>query len=135
MFKGCSDQGHTPPSTLTSFFEVIGFFDGASQGRGALCGAGGFIRLGNMPSFSLRMGGGGGSNNRGGILGLWTVLVFARSRHLDVLEIFGDSKVIIDWANGKGNLHATVLEGWKSRTRNLILSIQQDLDHSHLYGA
>jgi ribonuclease HI len=90
------------------------------RGGKTSCRVGGIIRVGDRSKFSLKMGGDGETHNRGELLGLWMVLFFANYRHLDSLNIFGDSKLIIDWANGRGNLRALVSEGWKSYMRHPI---------------
>jgi hypothetical protein len=34
-------------------------------------------------------------------------------------QLLGDSKVVIDWLNSKGQLHVSSLLGWMDRTREL----------------
>jgi hypothetical protein len=43
----------------------------------------------------------------------------------------GDSKVIIDWINQKGQLHAVNIEGWKLKTKELATF--QDINFQHIY--
>lgn len=85
-----------------------------------LCGTEGSIKVGNSLRYDLMMGGESGSNNREELLDLCLVLYFSMSRQFNSIEIFGDSKITIDWANGISNLRVFVLEGWKCCTRNLI---------------
>jgi hypothetical protein len=44
----------------------------------------------------------------------------------------GDSKVIIDWLNKKGNLQAINIEGWKMRIRELM-EVYQGINFQHIY--
>jgi len=76
--------------------ETKGHFDGAVQ-RGR-CGGGGYIQLNSQHSFHFRIGLGSGSNTRSELLALWTLLWLAIYKHIDILHVIGDSKVIIDWA-------------------------------------
>jgi ribonuclease HI len=41
---------------------------------------------------------------------------------LDQLQVFGDSKIVIEWLNCRGNLNVTSLMGWKDMIRDLIKS-------------
>ena len=50
------------------------------------------------------MGGGGGTNNKGKLLALWMLWFEAKSRNIDEMEIFGDSKIIVEWVARRGNL-------------------------------
>jgi hypothetical protein len=44
----------------------------------------------------------------------------------------GDSRVIIDWLNDRGQLQASTIEGWKIRTKDLIKKFQAISFH-HIY--
>jgi hypothetical protein len=48
------------------------------------------------------------------------------------IQILGDSQVIIDWINHKGNLQAVDLDGWKQKTRELANTFQDIIFH-HIY--
>lgn len=54
------------------------------------------------------MGGGEGIDTRAKILGPWILIFMVSSRIIVDMEIFGDSKIIIDWAEGKGGFHVLV---------------------------
>lgn len=67
-------QIEPPPSNCLN---MVGFFDGASYDISNRCGARTYIRVIN-------------SN-------IWLILSFSRSWNIKDLEIFGDSKIIVDW--------------------------------------
>jgi hypothetical protein len=52
--------------------------------------------------------------------------------HISELQVFGDSKIIIDWCNCKGKLQVIALDGWKDRIRDLS-KIFSSLSFSHIY--
>jgi ribonuclease HI len=58
---------------------------------------------------------GKGSNTKAELVGAWASLTIARILEIKLLQILGDSKIIIEWLNHKGNLKATNIESWKSR--------------------
>ena len=60
------------------------------------------VRMDQYYYFNLCMVGGVGSNIKAELLDLWGVLFFAVKNGIDSINIFGDSKVIVEWA--KGNL-------------------------------
>jgi hypothetical protein len=44
-------------------------------------------------------------------MGLWATLTLALLWAIEKIQILGDSKVIIDWINQKGQLQAVNIEG------------------------
>jgi len=52
-------------------------------------------------------------------MGVWATLFIANHLSIHKLQILGDSKVIINWLNNKGNLRVSSLEGWKQRIKLL----------------
>ena len=74
-----------------------GFFDGAaSQGKG---GVGIILYISHSHFFQLKLGCGANTNMRVELLALWTLLKFVEAIGIRDLHIYGDSKVIISWAN------------------------------------
>ena len=55
---------------------VIGYFDGASQEARLKCGTGALLIINNSICFQLKMGCRGGTNTKGELKSLWTVLFF-----------------------------------------------------------
>jgi hypothetical protein len=46
-------------------------------------------------------------------MGIWATLTLASHLTLPKLQAMGDSRVIIDWLNDRGQLQASSIEGWK----------------------
>jgi len=77
---------------------VVGYFDGAALlGQ---CGGGMCLNLNQSHSFHLWMGSGTGTNTRAKLLALWGLLRFATNIGIVSIQVFGDSKVIVDWGTG-----------------------------------
>jgi hypothetical protein len=88
---------------------AVGFFYGASQDRGAKCGAGVVLKCPVLGTYRLKMNCGRGTNTRGELLALWCILHFAYYKKVTRLQLVGDSKVIIDWFNNDNNLQVVSL--------------------------
>ena len=97
---------------------TLDFFDGSSMN--GLCGSGMMVKLNESHWFNLWMGGGHGNNTKAELLGLWGAMFFANKCGIDSLNIYGDSKIIIEWAKGNYNLQINLLNSWCKRTRLLI---------------
>jgi hypothetical protein len=65
-------------------------------------------------------------------MGAWVTLTLANLWKIPNLQLMGDSKVIIEWLNQKGNLHAIDIEGWKCRTKVLTTNFQEISFH-HIF--
>jgi len=74
--------------------------------------------------YRWHLNGGEGTNTKTKFLGIWATLTLATHLSLPNILAFGDSKVIIDWLNDKGQLKACAIEGWKIRTKSLIKNFQ-----------
>jgi ribonuclease HI len=114
-----SQNGKGPRILKTHVFTlpIVGWFDGATQENGNLSGAGGVIKINEDTSYKWIFNCGPGTNSRAELLGAWVTLTLAIRLGLDQLQVFGDSKVVIEWLNCRGNLNATALLGWKDRIR------------------
>ena len=53
------------------------------------------------------------SNTFTKLLALWGLLWFVKRRGFMVIRIVGDSKVIVDWANGQSSIQSLLLHDWK----------------------
>jgi hypothetical protein len=87
-------QGGTP----------AGWFDGATQSNGLQSGAGGLLRITENSYYKWTFNCGPGTNTRAELLGVWATLNLAARFNIEALQIFGDSKIIIDWLNRRGKL-------------------------------
>jgi ribonuclease HI len=61
-----------------------------------------------MSSFSYARG--PRSNNRTEIIGLWNLLEATKEKYIQRLQVFGDSKLVIDWDMNKVNIQNIGLE-------------------------
>ena len=58
------------------------------------------------------MGCGGSTNTRVELIALWDLLIFVVAIGLPTLHVFGDSLVIINWANSVSGLSTLDMEHW-----------------------
>jgi len=72
-----------------------GFFDGAAQNN--RCGGGAILYLSDSHFFVLSAGLGEGSNNFAELMSLKLLLIFAIEKGCKKLNVFGDSKNVINW--------------------------------------
>ena len=72
------------------------FFNGASQGDPLLGGAGAVIFLPSTKKMKIKFATGQASNNKAELSALWATLKVAKSTHIQEIQIYGDSKVVID---------------------------------------
>jgi ribonuclease HI len=75
---------------------------------------------------------GEGTNTKAELMGVWVTLTLANLWNIPKLQLMGDSKVIIDWLNDKGNLYAINIEGWKRKTKVLTTNFQEISFH-HIF--
>ena len=99
------------------------FFDGASQGEPLLGGAGGILYMNEMSKTEILFAPGQGTNNKAELSTLWLVLKIVTEKNVKNLQICGDSKLTIDWANGKLQINAPHLQ-------HLLRAIKSQLIHS-----
>lgn len=124
-----SRVGRLGKSTKLKVYWVL--FDGAAATAGQCC-CGMVIKVSEKSLFLLWMGCGMVANTGAELLALWGLLLFAHSKNFNSLRIYGDSKIIVDWANDKGSLHVAILELWGERLRSLMSYLSQ-LSFSHVY--
>ena len=72
-----------------------------------------------MHVMNLRMGVDSGSNTFAELLILWGLLRFTKKRGLLQHNIFGDSKIVINWENGLNSLQSLRYGFWMRRIVNL----------------
>jgi ribonuclease HI len=83
------------------------------------------LHLSHSKFYNLKLGVGAGSNTRAKLLALWGLLNFAKSIHVEHLQVVGDSKLIVDWINHICNLQVLNLESWQKRIRQLQEAFQE----------
>ena len=77
------------------------YFDGASQGEPPLGGAGAVVYFSTKKKMLAKYATGQATNNMSEISALWETLKVVSSNQIQDIQIFGDSKVVVDWVNGK----------------------------------
>jgi hypothetical protein len=77
------------------------WFDEETQSNDQLSGAGGVIRIHECMVYKWKFNCGPGNNTRAELLGVWETLTIASQLHILDLQVFGDSRIIIDWLNQK----------------------------------
>ena len=82
------------------------FFDGASQGDPPLGGDGAVIFFSTTEKKKIKYAMGQASNNKAELSALWATLRVAQNSQIQEIQIFGDSKVVIDWENEQNNIRA-----------------------------
>ena len=96
------------------------FFDGASQGEPPLGGVGGILFMNETTKTKITFSPGHGTNNKEKLSALWSVLRIASKNHVRNLQLFGDSKMSIDWENGQLQINAPHLQ-------NLLRAIRDQM--------
>jgi len=75
---------------------------------------------------------GNGTNTKGELLALWCILYFACYKKINMIQLVGDSKIIIDWFTNDCNLQVISLQPWMSRIRALSGRFDQ-IKAQHIY--
>jgi ribonuclease HI len=96
------------------------------------CGVGGKIILCDGSQINWTLNCGLRTNTKDELLGAWVSLYLASHHNILNLHVRGDSKIIINWLNGKGMLRVEALECWKDRINELTQTFTQ-INFSHLY--
>ena len=108
------------------------FFDGASKGNPEISGAGGVILSPNCrieTNFSWGLG--TMSNNQSECYSLLMACQIANDKGYHVINIFGDSKLLIKVLNSDGHLNNSALNQILLRIWN-ILSLFEDVEYIHI---
>jgi ribonuclease HI len=74
-----------------------------------------------------------GTNTREELLGVWASLSLAHRLSIDQLQVFGDSKTLIDWLKFKRNLQVSSLVGWMDKIQDLI-TFFNTIKFDHIYS-
>jgi ribonuclease HI len=81
-----------------------GFFRwGQSRTPSFLRSGGGFVHQ-SQPLYSHQICARGKNKQQSELIALWTLLETAKEKNLSKLQVFGDSKLVIDWARGINNI-------------------------------
>ena len=94
-----------------------GFFGGASTKNEG--GVGYCLFLNESHSFEFALGVGKCTNTKAKLVGLWALLLTSQMMEIPMLNVFGDSSVIINWAKGIASLSPPKRNHWCRETRKL----------------
>ena len=120
------------PKNMAFAQRMVGFFDGASQELSSLCGVGAILYLEYYRNYQLWLNCSPGTNTKGELLSLWILLRLAEFLGMDGIQIFGDSKINIDWDIGIHHIYSAYLSPWIRQVKVLIDSFQ-DLVFAHIF--
>jgi len=93
----------------------VGFFDGVAQGNKGGCGF--RLWIDESHSFKGWTGVDGCLNNFSELVAAWAILFWSKRMNIKEIRIFGDSRVVIDWLDGKSAIHSINLLHWCDRIR------------------
>ena len=85
------------------------FFDGASQGDPPLGGSGAVLYMPNKQKIQAKFVQGHCTNNKAELAALHLVLELALNHNINQMQIFGDSKMVVDWVNRRIQINAYCL--------------------------
>ena len=111
-------------------FYPSGYFDGAAAKE--LGGAGFVLHLSNLHFIAFSLGCGSSANTRAELLALWALLVVSKIMGIPLQTIYGDSLVIINWANRISSLDSPFLYHWCKDIRSLLQHFSS-LTLNHIY--
>lgn len=104
---------------LSDLTYPMGFFDGAAQGQPR--GVGCRILFSQQHSYNVWMGIEDSTNKFSELVVVWTCLFWANHKGIRDIQIFVDSRVVIDWLNLKLEIHSIYLQQWCMRIKELLL--------------
>lgn len=108
------------------------YFDEASQGDPPLGGVGGILHLSETIKLCIKYAPGQASNSRVELEALWAVLKVTQSKLILRIQMYGDSKMVIDWAKEKRHIIETHLQYFLIEIRSLVSSFEF-VSYTHIY--
>jgi len=87
-----------------------GYFYGAAQN--VICRCGVVINIDIEYSWKFCWNAGGRTNNRAEVISLWGSLYYARWLNLNVVHIFSDSQITIDWISKQTSFSPPLMQHW-----------------------
>ena len=86
------------------------FFDGESQGDPPMGGSGAVLYLPNNQKIQAKFEPGHYTNNKAKLAALHLVLELALNNNMTQMQVFGDSKMVVDWVNRRFQINAPHLQ-------------------------
>ena len=90
------------------------------------------LLLSDSITLGFSLGCGRSTNTRAELLALWALLAVSKHLGIPLLTIFGDSLVIINWANKNASLDSPCLGHWCKDIRSLMYKFSW-LTIKHIY--
>lgn len=103
---------------FTHDYQMVGFFDGAAKDETGGCGF--ILYLNKEHYFRGWMVLDYSTNNFSELMAVWILLHWAHIQDLRDIKIFGDSRIVLGWLQGKTVLQVVSLTHWCSKIRELI---------------
>ena len=101
------------PTTSMTTGSPCAFFDGT--GQHGICSCGVYIKIAGDQAIEIYWNAGPSSNNRAEAVALAGLLSFCNFLDISFLQIYGDSRIIIDHVLSKHNIKNIHLDGWLER--------------------
>jgi ribonuclease HI len=90
------------------------------------------IRISENSVYKWTFNCGIGTNTRAELLGAWATHILVVRLNIEVIQVIGDSKIIIDWLKDRGKLQVASLMGWMDRIIKLKKSFRE-IYYTHVY--
>jgi ribonuclease HI len=90
------------------------------------------LHLTSQHFFHLKLGARIGTNNWAELIALWMLLNFARDKGIRLLQVVGDSKLVVDCFKGRAHLNIIALLPWQRRIRELQETFES-ISIEHVY--
>ncbi|GEM_PF-1012917 len=110
---------------VTEMMKATGNFDGACKLNPGLMGVGVVIVSGGVEIGSISKCAGEGTSSVAEWLALVTLLELAQERGVEVLEVRGDSLMVINQMTGRWKMKAEHLRQYRERARRLLSQFRQ----------
>ena len=108
------------------------YFEGDSPGETPLGRVGAIVYFTTKRKMMIKYAMGQATNNKAELSALWATLKVARSTQIQDIQIFGDSIVVVDWANGKNIIRAPHLQHLLAEIQTLK-SMFKRISFAHIY--
>jgi hypothetical protein len=108
------------------------WFDGATLSNGLQSGVGGLIKISHNSHYKWTFNCVPGTNTREKLLGVWATLYLASRLYIESIQVLGDSKIVIEWLSGRGDLQTISLLAWKDILR-LLQQTFTKISYNHMH--
>jgi len=110
----------------------VSWFDGAADLSDYRCGAGGLIKTSANTVYKWTFNCVFGTNTKAKLLVSWATLILVVRLNIEVIQVIGHSKIIIEWLKDRGKLQISSLMGWMDRI-NKLKKYFKEVHCTHVY--